>query len=120
MDANNLLNERPNYIVYPCDEDQEVECAFCHGLSSDEDLRSKCGPIYGPIKLKKVSKAQSLFFVHELCALWTPEVWLNDKNKFEGLTEGILRTKKQKCAICTDTGGGLGCQIEECMNTYHF
>ena len=107
-DALNLLNERPNYQVYPCDEEHEVECVFCHGISSDQEMRKNCGPLYGPIKLKK-AKASNLTFVHELCALWTPEIYLNDQNKFKGLQIAMERTEKHRCAICQDKGAGLGC-----------
>ena len=105
--------------MYPCDQDNEVECAFCHGVSSDQEMRKKCGPLYGPIKLKK-PKSSQLTFVHELCALWTPEVWLNDQCKFKDLQLAIDRASRHKCSICSDKGAGLGCQVEECKNTYHY
>jgi len=90
-------------------------CAFCRGSSQDEDMRVKCGPIYGPVKVSH-EKA----FVHELCALWTPEIFLDDKNKFKNLSKGIRRCNKIKCTLCKEKGGGLGCFIKDCFKSYHY
>jgi hypothetical protein len=59
-------------------------------------------------------------FVHELCALWTPEIYLDERNKFKNLTKGIMRCKKLSCALCKDKGGGLGCVIKDCNKSYHY
>ena len=40
--------------------------------------------MYGPIKMKQYGGAGSAY-VNELCALWTPEIFLNEKNKFKNL-----------------------------------
>jgi len=73
------------------------------------------GPLYGPIKLKYRTVC-----VHELCALWTPEIYLNDENKFQGLTAGIERCWQVRCSKCGEWGGGLGCKEKRCPNTYHY
>jgi hypothetical protein len=78
-------------------------------------LRVKCGPIYGPIKNQGKN-----YFVHELCALWAPAVFLNDKNKFRNLFDEIKRSRKTRCSLCKERGGVLGCRIETCKNTYHY
>ncbi len=75
-----VLQERPHYKIHPIVAEYEV-CAFCRGPSDSEDLRIKCGPMYGPIKVGVTGSA----YVHELCALWTPEIFLNEKNKFKNL-----------------------------------
>ena len=74
-----MLNyERPNHSIYPSSANNEEEpCCFCGAMSSEETLREKLGPVYGPIRVKGHK-----IFVHELCAIWTPEVYLDDKNKF--------------------------------------
>lgn len=59
-------------------------------------------------------------FVHEMCALWTPEIYLDDGNKFRNLSKGIKRCSKIKCSFCKEKGGGLGCFIKNCQNSYHF
>ena len=75
----------------------------------------KCGPMYGPIKLRFGNA-----FVHELCALWTPEIFLDDKNKFKNLAKGIKRCTKIRCSLCKEKGGGLGCFIKDCDKSYHY
>jgi hypothetical protein len=78
-------------------------------------MRVKCGPIYGPIKVSHESA-----YVHELCALWTPEIFLDDKNKFKNLSKGIRRCNKIKCTLCKEKGGGLGCFVKDCLRSYHY
>lgn len=78
-------------------------------------MRVKCGPIYGPIKVSHESA-----YVHELCALWTPEIFLDDKNKFKNLSKGIRRCNKIKCTLCKEKGGGLGCFVKDCFRSYHY
>lgn len=96
------------------DKDQEV-CCFCRGSSTEEELRIKCGPIYGPVRVKNEA-----IFVHELCALWTPEIYLDEKNKFKNLGRGIKRCNKIRCSFCKEKGGGLGCFIKDCEMSYHY
>ena len=83
--------------------------------SRDEELRIKCGPVYGPIRIKG-----NQIYVHELCALWTPEIFLDDNNKFKNLGKAIKRCRKLKCTLCKEKGGGLGCFIKNCDKTYHY
>ena len=71
--------------------------------------------MYGPIKVK----GQNVF-VHELCALWTPEIYLDERNKFKNMTVGIKRCNKLTCNLCKERGGGLGCFIKDCYRTYHY
>jgi len=110
------LNNRPNYPVYPIISDKIEKCAFCKGDSTEVDRRTKCGPLYGPIKVKK----HSSIFLHELCAIWTPEIYLDDNNKLKGLFQAIDRCSETKCSFCGLRGAGLGCFIEKCPHTYHY
>lgn len=82
-----LLNyDRPNYKIYPVQRNgrylEAFECAFCGQPSSEEELRTKVGPVYGPLKLKKRGEK---YYVHELCAIWTPEIYLDALNHFKDL-----------------------------------
>jgi BRCA1-associated RING domain protein 1 len=58
--------------------------------------------------------------VHELCAIWTPEVFLDDNNRFKNMAKALKRCKKLKCTFCGDLGAGLGCLNKDCKNTFHF
>jgi len=84
-------------------------------MSDDELLREKLGPVYGPIKVKGVK-----VYMHELCAIWTPDVYLDDTNRFKDLKKALKRCKKLRCSLCADFGAGLGCLNKECKQTYHF
>ena len=111
-----LTHERPSHKIYPCDSEPQA-CAFCRQLSSSEVLREKVGPIYGPIKIKKNGLS---VWVHELCAIWTPEVFLNDRNKFKNMKDAVKRCNILTCGFCKEKGGGLGCFVKGCQNTYHY
>lgn len=113
-----VLQERPQYEIHPLQGDFEV-CVFCRGSSLDEELRVKCGPVYGPIKVKMAGGSGDAY-VHELCALWTPEIFLDERNKFRNLGKGIKRCKKLKCHHCKEKGGGLGCFKTECFKSFHY
>jgi hypothetical protein len=108
--------DRPNYKIYASSEKVEPEpCCFCGGMSNEEALREKLGPVYGPIKVKGIK-----VYMHEQCALWTPEVYLNDDNKFVDLKKALKRCKNLRCSFCADKGAGLGCLNKECKETYHY
>ena len=65
----------------------EVSCAFCKGKNTDSELAKLVGPVYGPFRKKKKD-----YFVHELCAIWTPNVYLdNETGKFKNLGNEISR-----------------------------
>ena len=60
--------------------------------------------------------------MHEFCAIWVPEVYLDEDNKLKSLTEGLERARKHLCAAsdCHEYGAAIGCQIEECKKSYHY
>jgi hypothetical protein len=72
--------------------------------------------VYGPIRVGSSGQA----FVHELCALWTPEIFLDERNKFRNLAKGIRRCNKIKCSLCLEKGGGLGCFVKNCSKSLHY
>ena len=67
-----------------------------------------------------------------MCALWTPEIYLDDNSKalvfvfmpcidkLKNLTKAIKRCNKMKCSLCKEKGGGLGCFVKNCDKSYHF
>ena len=59
-------------------------------------------------------------YVHELCAIWTPEVYLDALNHFKALKEAIKRCSKLHCSFCENPGAGLGCYVDNCQMTYHY
>lgn len=116
IDELDILSCRPNYPVYSRDKEPIEYCCFCQGMNSDAELELNCGPMYGPVKVKK----ERVYF-HEMCALWTPELYLEDStNKVKGLKEALSRCGKIKCTYCGEPGGGLGCMIESCDRSFHY
>jgi len=59
-------------------------------------------------------------FVHELCAIWTPEVYLDARNRFQNMKQAIKRSNKLVCSYCKERGAGLGCFNGSCGRTYHY
>ena len=120
-DREHLLNyDRPNHKIYPIQRNgrylPDVECAFCGQLSSSEELREKVGPVYGPLKVGKKE-----VFMHELCAIWTPEIYQDEvTNRLKGMKEATRRCRKLTCTFCGEIGAGLGCFNNSCRATYHF
>ena len=58
--------------------------------------------------------------MHELCAIWTPEIYLDAINHFQRFKEALKRCKKLLCSHCQEPGAGLGCFNSECTATYHY
>ena len=109
------MTDRPNYKIYPVTKEPIKICRFCRRENSESEISELCGPLYGPIRINKND-----IYVHELCAKWTPEIYQDDNNKFVGLKEAILRCDACRCTHCDTRGGGLGCIIESCKNSYHY
>ena len=61
-------------------------------------------------------------YMHEYCAIWVPEIYLDEDNKLVNLSDGLQRASKQFCAsnLCNEKGAAIGCQIEECKRSYHY
>ena len=112
-----LNHERPNHVIYPVEKESH-NCGFCQQPSSSEVLREKLGPVYGPIKISK--KSGKTVWVHELCAIWTPEVYLDVRNKFQNMKKAIKRCSPINCSFCAEKGAGLGCFVQDCPSSYHY
>ena len=61
-----------------------------------------------------------MVYAHELCAIWTPEVYLDARNKFKDIKKAVKRCNKLKCSFCREKGAGLGCFVKGCQMTYHY
>ena len=75
---------------------------------------TKLGPFYGPVK-----KGANRYYFHELCAIWSPNVYLIDNNKLTGLTNEIKRANKLRCSYCGTRGAATKCYVDKCDNDYH-
>jgi hypothetical protein len=106
---------RPNMAVYDFKNQPEVLCSFCEVSSKDEDMIIKLGPFYGPFK-----EGTKRYFVHELCGLWAPESSLDKFGKLKNIQKEVRRAKIKKCTYCGNRGGVIGCNWDECDNSYHY
>ena len=63
--------------------------------------------------------------MHELCAIWIPDIYFSKSNKFIDLEKGIKAANRNMCSLCGELGAGLGCShIDEngsfCKRHYHY
>lgn len=106
-------SNRPNMKMYDSSSNYEVPCIFCGCFSKDEYMLLKLGPMYGPVK-----KGGKNYYFHELCALWTSGIYLDENNKLKNVIKEIKRTRQISCTFCGERGAGLGC--EACKASYHY
>jgi hypothetical protein len=107
-------SNRPNMRIYDA-SNPEVFCAFCGDSSKDNYKLQKLGPYYGPVK-----KGSKRHFFHELCALWSPAIFLDEYGRLQKVAEEIERSRKFICTYCGEKGAGLGCHAKKCKTTYHY
>ncbi|KAL4469907.1 hypothetical protein ABPG72_006547 [Tetrahymena utriculariae] len=97
------------------DED-EVFCAFCKESVNNLEYIKKLGWFYGPYKQKK-----HIYYVHLMCAIWSPAIYLQEEtNKMINVKKEIQRSNKILCKYCGSFGGGLGCKVADCKQSFHF
>ena len=95
--------------------DKEVYCQFCTKSSKEEFYLKKCGPFYGPFKDGDKQK-----FVHENCALWAPNVFLDPAGKLKTVTKEIRRAMTIECSYCGEMGAPTCCIGNGCQKQYHY
>lgn len=96
---------------------EEVICVFCKTTSHKRGVIKDLGRFYGPFNYN----TNQTYYVHELCALWTPNVYLDEKtHKLMNIEKEIKRCSRMKCSHCGGFGAGVGCLYEKCRKTYHF
>lgn len=109
--TNNSEKNEINEKIYKGDE---VVCCFCNESSLSEEFVNFLGPVYGPFKGHNKN-----ICLHELCALWSPAIFLNDKGKLKNVNKEYLRGRKMYCSYCGERGATLGCEVKECKKNWH-
>ena len=75
--AKETLNNNPDKPMDSVYNDEiEVFCVFCKESSKNEALFEDLGLLYGPFKSKGKDH-----YCHERCAIWTPDVYLDQNNR---------------------------------------
>jgi len=80
-------------------------------------MATQLGCFYGPFKDHKFKYE---YFIHELCGLWTPNIFLDSSGKLINVVKEIRRSYKLKCSYCNQKGAGLGCSQPKCRKDYHY
>mmetsp|Transcript_94161 Transcript_94161/g.162857 ORF Transcript_94161/g.162857 Transcript_94161/m.162857 type:complete len:502 (+) Transcript_94161:812-2317(+) len=99
------------------------------GITNDV-VTDRLGPLLGPFDVSVVHTntakrhkqgPSDVFWAHDLCLLWCPEVYEDNRGQFLGLEHAYRRTKKggMRCNFCDKPGATLGCHVESCKNSYH-
>jgi hypothetical protein len=76
------IDQYPATSKFNLTTDKEVFCSLCKESSKDDYATEKSGPIYGLFK-----DGDNNYFIHYFCALWTPNIFLNQDNQFENVVE---------------------------------
>ena len=80
----------------------EGECVLCgHPATTNSELMQVDG-----------------FHVHQVCALWSPEVYCQG-SRMAGVTDAVLRGSQIACARCGDVGATIACREPSCGRNFH-
>jgi len=75
----------------------ELKCCFC-GKSEQQD-----STLDGRLLEVEYGKFEWAW-THYSCAVWTPEVSVDDDGTFHGVDKGVKRGKQIVCFVCISTG----------------
>ncbi|CAG8480067.1 2332_t:CDS:10, partial [Dentiscutata erythropus] len=94
-------------------------CGFCN----DDDGQQLDGFI-GPQPFvtntyTRHGEKQKIFWVHEACAKYSPEVFLSKSNEWYNVTLAWKRGRSMKCGKCKERGATIGCFEPKCTKSFH-
>uniref|UniRef100_A0A1J3J3C3 Tat-binding-like protein 7 n=1 Tax=Noccaea caerulescens TaxID=107243 RepID=A0A1J3J3C3_NOCCA len=58
-------------------------------------------------------------WVHQHCAVWSPEVYFAGVGCLKNIRAALYRGKSLKCTRCARPGATIGCRVDRCPRTYH-
>jgi hypothetical protein len=91
-------------------------CVFCN------DDAISLGKLIGPFVLslseKEKTKCKRIFWAHEACAKFSPEV-VAFKNRWFNVAEAVRRGRSLKCTSCRERGATIGCFEPKCDKSFH-
>ncbi|ESQ48465.1 hypothetical protein EUTSA_v100198800mg, partial [Eutrema salsugineum] len=58
-------------------------------------------------------------WVHQHCAVWSPEVYFAGVGCLKNIRAALCRGKSLKCTRCARPGATIGCRVDRCPRTYH-
>ena len=83
------------------------------GAYFDEE-NAMVGPFTDPISNK------DSIWVHLTCAIWSPRVYHDSKNRLINVGPEVARSRGLKCTVCNKNGASIGCSEPRCGYTFHF
>eukprot|EP01134_Creolimax_fragrantissima_P004746 CFRG4746T1 len=92
----------------------KVLCSLCQKGEDDPELGELDGP-YDNFK-----KSMEDIWVHEACAEFTPEFYVDEEGEPRGLPAIVKRGQKTKCNHCKNVGATIGCQVRVCKKSFHY
>ena len=75
------------------------------------------GPFIGPFVDSETTNG--IFWAHENCAAYCPEVSQDDDGQWYNVTRAMRRGRKLNCAHCQKRGATVGCLWTSCRKSYH-
>ena len=93
-------------------------CALCNNDSEEESLF--VGPYPFILPLTDV-ESKKVFWVHEACAKFSPEVFFTDKPEVRwfNVAQAVRRGRNIRCGGCRQRGATIGCFEPKCTKSYH-
>ncbi|KAI8912526.1 hypothetical protein EDD86DRAFT_201604 [Gorgonomyces haynaldii] len=97
-------------------------CAFCNE-SRDEPFVEPY-PFMAPLydygdPVLNANQKRRVFWVHEACAQYSPEVVLTADGEWFNVLTALRRAKKLRCHKCKEKGANIGCFDPRCKKSYH-
>ncbi|KAL3684933.1 hypothetical protein R1sor_002955 [Riccia sorocarpa] len=74
------------------------------------------GRLLGPLSARA---GVAGMWVHELCAVWSPEVYFAGVGRLKNVKAAIRRGRLLKCSYCGQPGATIGCRVDRCPQNYH-
>lgn len=106
-------------------------CVVCHHRPNQFD---SLGDLFGPYRISLDNNDEDLtlefkpdkkmenfkeIWIHEGCAVWTPNILLKD-NRLKGISSALEGSSNLKCSQCKKFGASLMCHKHGCKKKFHF
>ena len=107
-------------------------CAFCRKQFAEVNTDLTKDLIEGPMiptafivntskrkQSDKGSGGRNLFWVHENCATYSPEVFKDEEGRWCNVVTAYKRSRSTKCSTCKKSGATIGCIFGKCKDSFH-
>jgi len=95
---------------------REPRCGLCPPTTRTGGILPS--PLMGPYNMATGSNRRT--FVHQICALWAPEVYTEEQGSLRNVMQAYRRGRHMRCTSCGSLGATVGCQVNSCQRVFHF